>query len=396
MTSQRRLGHDEVYRVNTSSLHVGDVLFSSGSNLMDKAIRVFDKGDFNHVALYIGSNQVIEATKRTGVVIANVRLWVLEDPSSVIVCRPKLPVNEPSLASEAFKLWLNGYNLQGAINVGLARTLGIPLLLSGRHKYFCSQFVAACYEAAGLQLVPSRSPKEISPQILFESDHLERLPSDTYLVRVPRHLMEREYGPIAGMWSTRYQSAWGHIQGNIYKRIKKEIAKSASGQAVEAKAFFDVMERHGVRQIPAILMEPTSETGSSFYAYFLLREHLASNPASVEELEFMINERDQHLREILPAFTTWSERSKPLEDAPEWYESYYDDMMYQGRYLIRQLQCSIELLETCVAVARACPPDQDAKAWVEDFHDPRLQLIIHVSVGGKDVRLDFPRLESAP
>lgn len=48
-------------------MKAGDIVFVGGNGPIDKAIRVFDKGPYNHVCIFVNDTQVLEAQYNTKV-----------------------------------------------------------------------------------------------------------------------------------------------------------------------------------------------------------------------------------------------------------------------------------------------------------------------------------------
>lgn len=48
-------------------METGDIIFVGGNHLIDKAIRFFDHGDYNHVAMFVSDTQIVEAQYNTKV-----------------------------------------------------------------------------------------------------------------------------------------------------------------------------------------------------------------------------------------------------------------------------------------------------------------------------------------
>lgn len=42
-------------------MQAGDIIFVGGNQLIDEIIRLFDHGDYNHVAMFVSATQIVEA-----------------------------------------------------------------------------------------------------------------------------------------------------------------------------------------------------------------------------------------------------------------------------------------------------------------------------------------------
>ncbi|WP_058912362.1 YaeF family permuted papain-like enzyme [Entomohabitans teleogrylli] len=206
-------------RIRADQLQAGDLLFSSSIALSSLGIRLFSATSVSHVAIYLGDGQVAEAVG-SGVQI--LPLAEVEEHSDKLFAL-RVPAMTPE-AAEQIKQFAHAregrkYNYSGILEMvpfmvtkqicnlnpfsrdfrqqcvsGLADA---QLSHSGASdSYFCSQFVSAAYEFAGIPLTRAKT-NWLSPADLL-------------------HMREGDVATFAPQYPLSYV---GHLKKGLYLNI---------------------------------------------------------------------------------------------------------------------------------------------------------------------------------
>ena len=161
-----------IYQLNATALQPGDVILETGTGLFSKLIRLFDRGPYSHVILYLGANFIVEAVG-SGVRILQASRIITYDPRRYLVLRhPGLAQKE--LKSEEMKELVadrlfgtlisdlnRPYSLWGAFRTKL------PFLRRAKNEFFCSQLVAQTFEKIGVPAFDATKSSDIVTPNLF-------------------------------------------------------------------------------------------------------------------------------------------------------------------------------------------------------------------------------------
>lgn len=174
--------------VTASALQSGDILLSSAPSVFSLAIRAVTLAPVSHAAIYIGSEEIVEAV---GSGIRRISAdQALADNSVVVAFRHPRIETPHAEAIRAFALAQVGrpYNHVGAVlqapfsvqrricelplvpelvRDGCIRGIGaIQLGAASNDRFFCSQFVLEAYRRAGLPMTKA-DPRLINPADLL-------------------------------------------------------------------------------------------------------------------------------------------------------------------------------------------------------------------------------------
>jgi hypothetical protein len=157
-------------KLNDQQLQVGDIILTSGSNKVSKAVRRATKSDISHAMVYVQHSSIIDATAE-GVHSNNIQRIFFEDDATVVVLRSRLPLGEGvirKITDYARAATGTEYSKSEAVAV-VAR----KMRRAGSRKQFCSRLAAQAYAFGGISLVAD--PDYCSPEDLRKSEHLEEV-----------------------------------------------------------------------------------------------------------------------------------------------------------------------------------------------------------------------------
>jgi hypothetical protein len=154
-------------KLNDQRLQVGDIILTSSSNKVSKAVRRATNSDISHAMIYVQHSSVIDATAE-GVHSSNIQRIFFEDDSIVVVLRPRIPLDDEAVRKITdFARAATGteYSKSEAVAVVARRMRHV-----GSGKQFCSRLAAQAYAFAGISLVPDAD--YCSPEDLRRSERL--------------------------------------------------------------------------------------------------------------------------------------------------------------------------------------------------------------------------------
>jgi hypothetical protein len=163
-------------KLNEPSLRVGDVILTTTTAAVSKAIRAATRSDISHAMIYVQDHSVIDATAE-GVQARNTQRLFFEDDCSLHVLRPRrdLPADQVRAICNYVRAQVGTqYATKEAIRAALR---------GGRQwtrKQFCSRLVAQAYASVGLMLVGD--PNFCSPAQLKDSSLLIEVRNATVAV----------------------------------------------------------------------------------------------------------------------------------------------------------------------------------------------------------------------
>lgn len=156
-----------------------DVIAFHGRGLVSRLIRRFTRGSVTHVglAVHVGPRlMLLESREGRGARV----VWLSREIDGRVVdwYRPRQPIPDVERAKAldwALRAAGSGYSYRGVLRF-VWRSLGLDLaaddsLAFGRR--FCSEFAAAIYRRAGLNLAPGKKDSQVAPQDVAESGALE-------------------------------------------------------------------------------------------------------------------------------------------------------------------------------------------------------------------------------
>lgn len=161
----------KVYLFDPDHLEPGDVVLERGRGLISAGVATITRGSFSHALMWIDGTDFIEAMP-TGVrvlsyarvPVTNPKNWRLLRPTSEHRLKGKLAADAArNMAFKTYDGWGAGLTVAGGRSIPNPRSL------------FCSQLVARAYQEAGLELLPSTTPEQFSPNDLARSTHLHEV-----------------------------------------------------------------------------------------------------------------------------------------------------------------------------------------------------------------------------
>lgn len=177
--------------ISEQDLRPGDLLFSSSIGVTSLGIRAFSTSSVSHVAIYIGDNQVAEATG-AGVQIVSLQQAMQHSDKLFALRAPTLtPQQAAGIKNFVYKNRDSGYNYRGIIEFvpfmvtkqlcslnpfsrdfrqqcvnGLAKAQLSDADTAEKKAWFCSEFVSDAFAKAGHPLTMAQ-PGWISPSDLL-------------------------------------------------------------------------------------------------------------------------------------------------------------------------------------------------------------------------------------
>jgi hypothetical protein len=164
-------------KLRDEALKTGDIVLTTTTAAVSKAIRLATKSDISHAMIYVQDHSVIDATAE-GVQARNTQRLFFENDCSVHVLRPRREL--PADQVKAVCNYVRG-------QVGAQYTTKEVLLTALRgarqwtRKQFCSRLVAQAYASVGVMLVGD--PNFCAPAELKDSELLFEVQNAT--VEVP-------------------------------------------------------------------------------------------------------------------------------------------------------------------------------------------------------------------
>jgi hypothetical protein len=153
-------------KLNEASLKTGDIILTTTTSAISKAIRMATQSDISHAMIYVQSHSVIDATAE-GVQSRNTQRLLFEDDCSVYVLRQRDDLSDEQCRSIcAF--------VRARIGAQYSTREAMQTALGGGQewtsKQFCSRLVAQAYASAGIGLV--NDPNFCSPAEIKSSSSL--------------------------------------------------------------------------------------------------------------------------------------------------------------------------------------------------------------------------------
>ncbi len=170
---------------SVDSLHPGDIILSATHGIISAGIRLFTLAPVSHAALYVGDQQVADATVGEGVRIRTIDQVLAEESVVVAFRHPQLnrghaeKIREFSMHTVGRRFNYIGMMLQAPFSLE-RRVCELPLIPEvvrdycirgiatiqlgaiSNDRFFCSQFVLEAYRYAGLPITDA-DPRWISP-----------------------------------------------------------------------------------------------------------------------------------------------------------------------------------------------------------------------------------------
>lgn len=164
----------QMKRLNAAALQFGDIILTTTTSKVSKAIRVSTKSDISHAMIYVEMHSVIDATAE-GVQARNTQRLIFDDECAVHVLRLSRGVSAEDI--QAICNFARGqvgtqYSTKEAVRTAMC---GTPR--SKTRKQFCSRLVSQAYASVGIQLVDD--PDYCSPVELKNSALLRKVEAAT-------------------------------------------------------------------------------------------------------------------------------------------------------------------------------------------------------------------------
>lgn len=163
-------------RLNDAVLRPGDIVLTTTTAAVSKAIRVVTGSDISHAMVCVEDYSIIDATGE-GVHARNTQRLFFEEGCSIYVLRLRDGISDAQLA--AVRTYMRAHiGTQYSTKEAMLTVLGGARQWS--KKQFCSRLVAQAFASAGIQLVPD--PNFCSPANLKDSRLLTSVPGATVAV----------------------------------------------------------------------------------------------------------------------------------------------------------------------------------------------------------------------
>lgn len=160
-------------RVKASALARGDIILTTSTATVSKAIRLGTKSDISHAMVYVQHCSVIDATSE-GVHARNTQRLFFEDECALHVLRLKAGLT-PEQAEQVCQF------VRQRVGSEYSTREAIKTVIGGAEqwtrKQFCSRLVAQAYASAGIKLVAD--PNYCAPADLARSSLLVAVPDAT-------------------------------------------------------------------------------------------------------------------------------------------------------------------------------------------------------------------------
>ena len=153
-------------RLNEYSLQVGDIILTTASAAISKAIRMATRSDISHAMICVDDRSVIDSTNE-GVQARNTQRLLFEDDCVIHALRLRDDLSEEQ-ASGICTFARAKVGTQYSTREAIQTVLGGGQ--DGTKKQFCSRLVAQAYNSVGISLV--KNPNFCSPENLKESSFL--------------------------------------------------------------------------------------------------------------------------------------------------------------------------------------------------------------------------------
>lgn len=254
--------------VEPSMLAIGDVLVSTGDNLISLGVRVATRSSVSHAAIHVGGGFIVEAVDG-GVRRVHVRSLVFPNENFVHVLRPR-EASEAQLllASEyARSLVYRPYSTRGAVAAvaPFCRASQDP----GR---FCSQVVSEALQRAGVPHV-DKAPEEATPGDLMGSKLFTRV--EQAKRGAQKSAIMHALSEMQPTWALPRGIGIGQVRAEQFE----ELARSAAEEAMRNHScysqpyhFFDALRqmaavagthRKAAEEVDAVIMEKIHEYGAA-------------------------------------------------------------------------------------------------------------------------------------
>lgn len=150
-------------RLNDAVLKPGDIVLTTATATISKAIRIATRSDISHAMVYVEDRSVIDATGE-GVHARNTQRLFFQEECSVYVHRLRDGISDAQLAE--VRTYLRGHiGTQYSTKEAILTALGGARQWS--KKQFCSRLVAQAFSEVGIRLVTD--PNFCSPANLKDS-----------------------------------------------------------------------------------------------------------------------------------------------------------------------------------------------------------------------------------
>ena len=233
------------FALDASKLRVGDVILSTNpDSLVSASIRAVTGSSYSHAILCVNPPYCVESAD-FGVVRFRIDRFLIRDPSNIKVLRP----SGRSVTSDG---------LQAAADLGESRVSSeyadrdvfrsliefLPAREEG--KFFCSQLVAAAFEAGKIDVGLTKKPEKVSPQDL--ADAAERNPKlfrdvTNSVVRTAKVAdLMRYSGHLDGTAEKSVHEAEVEAKQRIYNAVRPVFVRLGLAPPTN---FFEMMRRLG-------------------------------------------------------------------------------------------------------------------------------------------------------
>lgn len=161
-------------RLNEATLQIGDIILTTTTEKVSKAIRVATESDISHAMIYVEMHSIIDATA-DGVQARNTQRLIFDDKCAVYVlrlCGGLSAADAQEICNFARGQVGTQYSIKEAVRTAM---WGTPRTKT--RKQFCSRLAAQAYASVGIQLVDD--PDYCAPVELKNSALLREVEATT-------------------------------------------------------------------------------------------------------------------------------------------------------------------------------------------------------------------------
>jgi uncharacterized protein YycO len=227
-----KMDGDKFYCFEVTKILPGDILLTaSPSGKNSKVIRKFTQSDFSHAAICTEPGIFVEAVG-PGVRRVNLGRMAVRDLANAKLLRlknevPNYQTIAETAADKAEAYLTRGYWLDGAIKSILNTKKTIHTT-----EFFCSHLVAHAFREAGFELVPNRTPEQVTPGAISESTSLRDITDEAVYAQTPVTWMRWEFLEDSEEASPHF------VEVQVMQRIHRRMAKVFESHGLSAPGDF--------------------------------------------------------------------------------------------------------------------------------------------------------------
>lgn len=163
-------------KLREASLKTGDIILTTTTQAVSKAVRTATKSDISHAMIYVQDHSVIDATAE-GVQARNTQRLFFEDDCAIHVLRSRNDLSADEIRAVCNYVWAQ---VGAQYSTGEAIRSAVGGARRWTRKQFCSRLAAQAYASIGVKLVGD--PNFCSPAELKDSPLLVEVQNATSAV----------------------------------------------------------------------------------------------------------------------------------------------------------------------------------------------------------------------